>query len=503
MTDNNKPINFLPGEEEGCGFKIRRIDAAKPIESYQRKQRKTPRWILTILAVLAVMLVIGLATAPFKNSEGAETTTLFDKIKSFVLSGDRELDSEDNKYISILLMGVGGEGHDGPELTDTIILARINTETNQAVLFSLPRDLMANIPGYGWKRINNANAYGENDEPGSGPELLRRTLEETLKIPIKYYAKIDFKGFEKVIDSINGITIEVERGFTDDKYPDGPNQFQTISFKPGRQKMNGEQALIFARSRHGNNNEGSDFARAARQQKIILAVRSKLTSVTTIFNPTRLTNLYKSLGDSITANIKTWELLRLIDIVRGIDLDNIKLVVFDDSPEGTLRAVTGEDGAYLLIPKDGYAALRLAIVNALNDSSVGHTASEEKILIPEPKITLKKEEQTPPSVWVLNGTEIEKLAGRAAELLAKEGFQVIRVSNAPEQTTPFTRVTPLTAKGETRLPAITALLDPAIEKELPQDIKEQIQNDVDLVIILGPDAEKLFKESDDGNSLAQ
>ena len=298
-----------------------------------------------------------------------------------------------------------------------------------------------------------------------------------------YYIRIDFKGFEKVIDSIGGVAVDVERAFTDAKYPAGPNEFQTVHFDTGRQTMDGEEALIFARSRHGDNGEGSDFARAARQQKILMAVRTRALSPTLILNPARLTGLYRSLDDSIASNMSNWEIARLLDIVRGIDTTALSMNVFDDAPDGELTAQALEDGAYVLVPKNGYETLRLAIVNAFDETETSRVLAARTTPPPPP---VKRDSPPAPTVWVLNGTTIEGLAARTGMVLDEQGFSVVKISNAPDQAVTHTRVFPLTARGQSQLPAIVSLLDPAIETTLPAAMPEP--KDIDIVIIVGPDA---------------
>lgn len=435
------------------------------------------------LGIFGIILLTGLIGIPGENDKNA-TPTFFGRIKQLVLSGDKKLASEDGGYTNILLLGMGGAGHDGPYLTDTIIVARLDIKQKRIALFSIPRDLLVNIPGHGWWRINNANAFGETKQSGAGPDLVKQTIEQTLDIPVHYYVRIDFKGFEKVIDSLGGVAVDVAQSFTDEKYPAGPNVFQTVHFDAGRQTMDGEKALIFARSRHGDNNEGSDFARAARQQKLLMAVRSRVLSPTLILNPARITGLYRSLSDSLMSNMSGGEIARLVDIMRDISSDAISMQVFDDAPDGELTAQILEDGAYVLVPKSGYETLRLAIMNAFGDDTKTSRVLAARTLIPP---TEHKPTTAPATtVWVLNGTKIEGLAARMGMVLKEQGFNVSKTSNAPNQTVPHTRVVPLTARGQSQLPAVVSLLDPAIDTNLPPQLTAP--SGVDIVIILGPDA---------------
>src|SRR3989338_5201475 len=140
-------------------------------------------------------------------------------------SSDKLLQGEDGGEIKILLMGISGGNHDGATLADTMILATLKlpkekNESTQVSLFSIPRDLAANVPGFGVKKINSAYAYGEAAGKNNGPMLAVDATEDLLGTDIPYYAVIDFQGFEDIINHLGGIKLNVETGFTDELFPD-------------------------------------------------------------------------------------------------------------------------------------------------------------------------------------------------------------------------------------------------------------------------------------------
>ncbi|KKR74707.1 MAG: Cell envelope-related transcriptional attenuator, partial [Candidatus Curtissbacteria bacterium GW2011_GWD1_40_8] len=121
----------------------------------------------------------------------------------------------DNGRTNILLLGIGGQGHEGPDLSDTMILASVDKEGKDVVLVSIPRDLWA--PGVSAK-INAVYAYGqEKDE--SGLSQVKKASVELFGLPIHYAFRIDFDGFIKAIDLVNGLDVEVENTFVDSRYP--------------------------------------------------------------------------------------------------------------------------------------------------------------------------------------------------------------------------------------------------------------------------------------------
>jgi LCP family protein required for cell wall assembly len=186
--------------------------------------------------------------------------------------------------VNILLMGVDGRAIDPntPERSDTLILFSVDTIQKTAGILSIPRDLLMTVPGFGVRKVNAAYAIGEfNKLPGGGQALAVQTVSRYLSknlggsIPIKYYVTVNFDGFEKVVDTIGGININVPEEIDDPNYPTPWFGTEHVHFDAGWQHMDGATALKYARTRHAD----SDFGRIARQQQVILAVRQKALSL--------------------------------------------------------------------------------------------------------------------------------------------------------------------------------------------------------------------------------
>lgn len=256
---------------------------------------------------------------------------------------------ETNGRTNILLLGIGGGVHDGPDLTDTIIFASINWQKNTINLISIPRDLW--LPDLTTsntvKKINEAYAIGEAESQNKGLLLAKAATQEVLGQPIHYGIRLDFQGFVDAINQIGGVDVTVQRTLDDYNYPISgkeddtcghtpeelqafnasesasltpdednftffPCRYKHLHFDPGLQHMDGETALEFARSRHAVGIEGSDFARSARQQLIIEAVRNKLIS-SAFFNPGKLLGLYNIMKNSIDTDITDTDLGLFLD----------------------------------------------------------------------------------------------------------------------------------------------------------------------------------------------
>ena len=260
------------------------------------KQQK----IVKKLSLFFVILIIVVFVIFYIDVDVTSDHFLNNNLLSFsglasIIRNNKLPNSKNSNRINFLILGIRGDGDDGPLLADTIILASFkpnskssetldSNENNnslskqgQIALLSIPRDLYVPQPNNNsWQKINHLDVYGEQLYGSKGGiKLTKQVVEEIFKQPIDYWLRIDFSGFQKVVDLLDGIEISVDRSFTDNSYPAPNSQFQTVSFHSGKQTMDGARALQFVRSRHGNNGEGSDFARAARQQKVILAIEKR------------------------------------------------------------------------------------------------------------------------------------------------------------------------------------------------------------------------------------
>ncbi|MFA4830584.1 MAG: LCP family protein [Patescibacteria group bacterium] len=419
----NQPLNFLETTDQ------------KDPQEPQRSPRRSIFFIgLALLIFFAGCIAYGsikyqmpddpadydpVTLAP-KKPEG-----LLKRIGHFVFNRDAVLEGTRDDRINLLLLGMGGIGHDGPFLTDTIIIASIKPSTNQIAMISIPRDLGAKIPGHGWNKINHANAYGEAEKKDWGAAFAAEVVEDTFDIAIQYYVRIDFKAFEEIVDEMNGVAINVERPFTDSLYPAQNEEYQTLTFSAGVQTMDGKRALQYVRSRHGSNDEGSDFARAKRQQKLILALKDKILSFGTLANPVKINNIMKTLNRHITTNMEFPDTIALIKFAKEIDTTNIVRLVLDTSPEGYLQNSFTEDGAFILEPKSGdFKQINSLIKNIFEEklpSYFDDTPAQTKPVY------------TTANIEIQNGAWNAGMAMRIKKTLEDNGFQVTKIGNTQER----------------------------------------------------------------------
>jgi LCP family protein required for cell wall assembly len=220
--------------------------------------------------------------------------------RSFILTPAEQIKSVEDRT-NILILGKGGATHEAPDLTDTIIFASISHSDPQIDLISIPRDIW--IPALRTK-LNSVYYWGNQKELGGGLVLAKSSVEEIVGQPIAYAVVIDFSGFKDVIDALESVEVEVENSFVDERYPIPGKEadlcggdpeyrcrYETIRFERGLQTMDGDRALKFVRSRNAEGDEGTDLARAVRQEKVMAAVKAKLTSRQVLLSPKKLSTL--------------------------------------------------------------------------------------------------------------------------------------------------------------------------------------------------------------------
>ena len=230
--------------------------------------------------------------------------------------------------VNVLILGLrGGDNNQGcPDCTDTMIVLTIDPVSKTAGMLSIPRDMWVNIPGFNYNRINAAYTTGELYKlPGGGPGLTIRTVENFLGIPIQYYAQIDFTAFEKMIDDIGGICLDVPVKV------DAGVLFEhgTTVVEPGHQCLSGKVALGYARARDiAQGVKGGDVERSQNQQRVILAIRDKVLSNLPAL-VTQAIPLYNEISSGVHTDLSLDDILRLAMLAKDIPLSSIQQGVID------------------------------------------------------------------------------------------------------------------------------------------------------------------------------
>jgi LCP family protein required for cell wall assembly len=229
--------------------------------------------------------------------------------------------------INILLTGVDSAATRTTSLTDTMLVVSINPVDKSVVMLSLPRDI-SNFPLYDGRtftgKINSlmtwARMHPKEFPLGPFPTLMKE-IGYLIGVPIHYYAAVDLQGFRKMVDAVGGVTVDNPKAINDPRYEwlDGTFGFYLDA---GKVKLNGRNALAYARSRQGIGD--SDFTRAARQQQLLVALRNKLASPDMI---TKLPEIIQVAGDTIRTSLPTDRLEEFIALARGVDNSQIQRFV--------------------------------------------------------------------------------------------------------------------------------------------------------------------------------
>jgi len=234
---------------------------------------------------------------------------------------------------NILVLGVSGENYTGSDLTDSIIFFSVENKTGESLLLSLPRDIwIAPLR----TKLNSIYHY-------KGIEETRKVVSNILGQDIDYSLIVDFDVFVEMVDLLDGVEVDVENTFDDYRYPingkendlcDGDPEYdcryEDIHFDQGFQLMNGETSLKYVRSRNAEGDEGTDFARSQRQQRLLLALKKKILTPKFIFNFQRIEQLVNLLNENIKTDIAQEDYDDLIKIGLKIKKSKIRTEVLND-----------------------------------------------------------------------------------------------------------------------------------------------------------------------------
>ena len=203
------------------------------------------------------------------------------------------------RHLDILILGVDSRPGEGfVTRTDSIMLLGLDPAHLRTSILSIPRDLFIEVPGFGQQRINTVNMLGEQQGQRRGVDLLIDSLAQDFGIHVDRYARLQFSGFVELIDAVGGVTVDVERTIVDDSFPTEDGGVTTVRFDSGVQQMDGERALMYARTRHADD----DYQRAIRQQQVISALMAKMA------NPLRWPAVVNVLNRALDTNLTVLDL---------------------------------------------------------------------------------------------------------------------------------------------------------------------------------------------------
>jgi LCP family protein required for cell wall assembly len=287
--------------------------------------------------------------------ENPSKTEIINQFKKILLDRDNELRKNPNGETNILLLGVAGAGHNGENLTDTIMILSISADQKKVTIKSIPRDLYIELPeSQYWGKINAVYAYRAKDNPRDGIKILSQEIKQITGIPINYYVIANFEGFKKVVDIVGGVDYTLEEDLNDPAFPNDSFGYDPLFMKAGTYHLDGALALKLARSRH--NIEG-DFSRIKRQHKIIYLLKDKIEKNNLWDNFFKVTDILNVIGENIKTDISLPQLQKLSSIAKSIQETESKIP--NSNMEVGLLKAANVGGADVLLPKDpSYDELR-------------------------------------------------------------------------------------------------------------------------------------------------
>lgn len=289
----------------------------------KKRLRKRVKYVLIPL-LIAFLAVISYGTYLYIKADSALSGAYEDDGRDKSNLRDEYVDPKfDN--VSILIMGIDqNEKREEKEVprTDALILATLNKDDKSVKLLSIPRDSLVYIPDVGYEdKINHAHAFG-------GTHATIETVEGLLDIPVDYYVKLNFRAFVDVVDAIDGVEVDVPYEF---KESDSFDKRDNIHLFPGLQKLDGEEALAFARTRK----KDSDVDRGKRQVELVNSVINKSTSLTQIL---KYDDIIDAVGDNMRTNMTFTEMKSFFSYAthsKAIDVDQLSLDGYDYQPDRT------------------------------------------------------------------------------------------------------------------------------------------------------------------------
>ncbi len=460
----------------------------------RRKILRIVKWVLIGLAILAVLIGGYLGFKVLFATQTAFKGSLFDLVKNQPLKQDA------NGRSNFLIVGTSEDdpGHQGANLTDSILVLSIDQNKKNAYMFSVPRDLyvqygQACAEGYAGK----INGYFSCVDNGTSPAAEQRRLQQTQQfvgnifgLDIQYGVHVNYTVVRDVINAIGGsITVDIEGdngngpsdqiGIMDANFdwkcgatkaqrvkncpPDG----HFIDYQPGPQTLDAEHALYLAQARGDAANVGlaqSNFDRERNQQKIIVAIKEKALSTGTLTNVVAVSKLIDALGNNLRTNIQTKEIRTLMDLGKNIKSSDIRSLDFYKKGNMLMTTQSFSNAGSSVVPAAGtfnYDDIRAYITKSLSSNPA---AAENANII------------------VMNGSGVAGAGQKVADNLTSKGFTVGNITNAPSGTYPPITIYQITTNKTATADALKTMYNVTLKTSTPPF---SVTGDTDFVIIVG------------------
>jgi len=281
----------------------------------------------------------------FSDSAGVSIPELIEVARA----GWRVQPRQNNQRVNFLILGTDELASRGtvPVLTDTMMVASLNLNNGQLNMLSVPRDLWS---AEYQTRINALYTYGKDRYPDEPARFPREVIEELFELQTNYTVILKLETVGELIDAIGGVEVEVQETFVDPLFPrpdvdvtverDPQKLYQTVIFTEGTEKMTGERALQYIRSRHSTGNQGDDVARSVRQQAVITSLIATLRQPSFYKDFSRAGKLYSFYQKEFAQFIPITEVIgmvkQLYPVKNQVSLQSHSLSIFPDEPTGSI-----------------------------------------------------------------------------------------------------------------------------------------------------------------------
>ena len=355
------PRSYVPESRK------RALEAAKLAGQIDNKKPAKRKWVKR--SILATILILFMPVAIFFGWNGYNAAKASEKMfgtgNLTRLLIPARLANEDGR-VNVLLVGYSKDdpGHNGGELTDSILILSLDSEKKTGYMLSVPRDLYIEIPGYGEAKINEAYQAGErskfkeNGYPNGGMGLLQKTIGEKFDIDFHYYTLINYGTVRDIVSAVDGINVKIDsddpRGIYDPNFR--PREGGPLRLKNGEQKINASEALRLTRARGSTFGSyglsQSDFDRTKNQQAVIKGIKEKL-SWGILLDPRKNPVIFNAFADNIKTDMNLNEVIPLYRLFSDVSADKLHSSAFRNKKVNLLASYATPSGQSALIPNGG------------------------------------------------------------------------------------------------------------------------------------------------------
>lgn len=365
---NQTLVNTTYQPERRTSPHVNRSDPLSVVVPDSDKKKRWLTWkkVLLMLFILILIPPLFIAGWDARNASRASQKMFGTGNLATVVNAKPVKETSDER-VNILLVGYSADdpGHDGAKLTDSIMVLSLSTSEPKGYMLSIPRDLYVSIPNYGSAKINEAYQAG-------GIEALEQTINENFKIPIHYYVIIDYGAVKDIVNSLDGVTVNIKsedpRGIYDPNFK--PKEGGALKLSNGEHTIDGKTALKLTRARGSTYGSygfpRSDFNRVQNQQLVLAAIKKEI-DWRLILDPRRNAQFFDAVASSIKTNIKASEVLTLYRLMNRVPSNELKSVSLHDLDKvnyyASYQTPTGQSAVIPAAGIDDFSQIQEVIKN--------------------------------------------------------------------------------------------------------------------------------------------